>query len=539
MTQGQGLRRARVFSAMALEGDARSRIVWGAGLLARVVAPTLGPGGRPVLCDRARHAPAHGINGYRLAMELDVAEPTARIGIKALRELAWQMFDAHGDGTAAAILIANSVLGGTSRALAAGLSIDALQRALGDLLSQTEESLVGQRIEVSQRELLDAVCRSAGDDAAGRLIADAWSEVGIHGQVLVEKGCGREDRLEFESGLTLSEGLISPAFVTDTEREVAEYDDVHVLVAEGRIADFSAIAPALAAFAKSAKPLLILAENIAGEALATLTVNRQRGGLNVVAAKIPGNGPWKRRFLEDAAIVTGATLIGTETGSSLELLRPAMIGFAKRVVVSRRNTIILGGRSNPEQLCARRNEIRADMEKSRHLAYDREQHGLRLARLGGGVARILLGAATASGIEARVSNLAATSRAAHSALRHGALAGGGHALLAASRSLFASRLRSTESQAARRILTEALSVPARIITANLGALDEHAKASTRSTRKKSCVVLDPLPVIRDALSGAVATGLRFGSVALSLTSQERAYPGPAPQRSRQHARPID
>lgn len=520
---------------MAFGDEGRARLLCGASLLTDLVAPTLGPSARTVLVERAHDHPVITGNGYTIALELDVAGRVEQMGIQALRDLAWRIRDTYGDGTATAITLAGRVLEGVVRAGAGGLRLVALVDALDRLLAEASAAVRDLRRIADDEATLIGIGRAAagGDTAIGEAVGRAWLRVGPEGLVVVEEARSVEDHVEIRHGMRLDHGWLAPAFVTDEAAQLVDYEDPYFLIVASRIADLGAIVPALNAVANSGKPLVIIAEDVIGEALATLVVNRRQAGVKIAAVKAPGVGPWRILGLGDVAVATGATLIADEQGHRLENLRPSMVGCSRRVQITRTATTIIGGAARPADLTARCREIRRAIEREKHLSYDREQHQRRLARLVAGMAELRFGARSRSGLAARRELAVAAAGAVGAALRGGAVPGGGVALLAAARRLEVGRPGSAkggqEMLAAQRILRAALIAPTTAIAAN-GGRDGRAltaqlladqndpwlgydAAADQVTKLDRAGVMDAFPIVEMALRSAVSAGGRLGAAA--------------------------
>lgn len=519
--------------AIHFAGDARSRILKGADIVADLAELTLGPAARHVLVDRAHAHPVITGGGYAVALEVDLSDPTAQLGARALRDLAWRTSDTVGDGTATAIVLCRAVLRGIVRAAAAGLDPNTLRAALDDGVGRVIALLDGTIQPASDETALVKVASTAagGDGVIGLTIGRASARVGIEGMVLVEDGHGTEDRIEHHDGMQFDQGWLAPAFVTDETAQLVDYDEPYLLLCASRISNLDAIVPALNAFASSGKPLAIIAEDVTGEALATLIANRRRAGAKLAAVKAPGVGPWRRLLLGDIAVATGATVIGDEQGLRPEEVGPAMVGRARRIRIGRVSTTIIDGAGRAEDVAARRSEIRHAIEREKYLSYDREQQQRRLARLASGVAIARFGGATGTVIAERKERAKGAAAAARAAARHGSVVGGAAGLLHATRALPGAEAKSLEEGIATRILREALAAPLIAIARNRGRdgrsiaarLLENGLPSAgfdaRADRVHDLLaagVLDPVEVVRTALRAAVATGGRLGAIEAAI-----------------------
>lgn len=519
--------------------DSTSRaILHGSESLARLVALTLGPTGRAVLIDQAGGSPLIGADGYTVATHFDVADPVGRSGVQALRNLAWEMSRDHGDATATAVVLAWAVLAGLVRMSAAGHD----PQRLAEVVVRQAQSIAG-RLKAGARAaddpmLLTAVATTAcGDPGLGRTIGAAFEGLGEAGTVLVEAGYGTADVIEKRPGLHFDSGWLSPAFITDETRGMAIHDDAYVLVASGPIHAFDEILPVLEAFSRNRKPLVVIASEVAGQALATLIANRRKADALLCAVAAPGAGSWKDRNLADIAAATGATLIGDESGHRLAGIRPAMVGRARRVEIGRSSTTIVGGGADTHILQARLAAVRADIADARYLAYDREQHELRLARLSGAIATVRIGAPTRSELDHRLGAAKRAVAATASARRSGVIAGGGAALLHAAARAARETAADEMERAAGSVLARALAAPLRAIVANRGRDASHMAgrvaaasndvegydaASDRYGDLIEAGVVDACETTVEALRRAVSTAAALASVAAATMS---ARPG--------------
>lgn len=444
-------------------------ILHGSERLARLVGLTLGPVGRAVLIDRVGASPLIGADGYTVATHFDVTDAVGQSGVQALRNLAWEMSRDHGDGTATSVVLAWAVLAELLRMSAAGHDPQRLAAVVVRQARTIAEKLKAGARAAGDQALLTAVATTAcGDADLGRTVGAAFADTGDSGTVLVEAGYGTGDEIEKRPGLHFEGGWLSSAFVTDEARGMAIHDDAYLLVARGRIQAFDEILPVLEAFSRNRRPLVIIASEVAGEALATLVVNRRKAGALLCAVAAPGVGDWRDRNLADIAAATGATLIGDESGHRLADIKPAMVGRARRVEIGRTATTIVGAVADEGVLQARRASIRSDIADARYLAYDRQQHELRLARLAGAVATVRIGAPTRSELDHRLGAAKRAVAATTSARRGGVVPGGGAAILNAAAKAARETIGGGMEGAAATVLARALSAPLRAIVANRG-----------------------------------------------------------------------
>lgn len=528
----------------AFESRTPRRILRGADRLADLVELTLGPVGRAVLIDRGTAAPLVGGSGYAVATHFETADPVAQCGVQALRQLAWEMSRDFGDGATTAIVLARAVLVGLVNMMDAGHD----PRHLGEAVVRHAQAIAVQikagAVPAEDIGTLTAVATTAagGDADLGRAIGEAFHAVGRAGTVIVEAGHGVGDEVETRPGLHFDTGWLSPVFVTDEALGKAIYNDAYILVVGGRIDRFDDILPILEVFAQRKKPLVVIAGEVAGEALATLVLNRRKAGALVCAVAAPGVGDWKAMNLGDIAAATGATLIDDETGHRLADIKPAMVGRAGRIEIGRAHTAIAGGAADRRALEARMAQIRGEIASARHLAYDREQHERRLARLSGAIAIVRIGAVTKSALDQRLETAKCAVAATRSARVGGAVTGGGASLLRAAMQAAPAASASEIERAAASVLMKALGAPLRAIVGNRGrdamqmaglvaaASDTgsgYDAASDLVTNLCAAGIIDACEIIVEALLRAVSTAAMLASVAAATTSSKRSNRGAA------------
>jgi chaperonin GroEL len=510
-------------------------ILRGADRLADLLELTLGPVGRTVLIDRGTSAPLVGDSGYAVATHFEMADPVAQCGVQALRHLAWEMSRDFGDGATTAIVIARAVLAGLVKMMDAGHD----PRHLGEAVVRRAELIAAQvrasAVPANDIGTLTAVATTAagGDADLGRAIGEAFYAVGRAGTVVVQGGPGVRDEVEIRPGLHFDSGWLSPAFITEEALGKAIYDDAYILVASNRIDRFDEILPMLEVFAQRKKPLIVIAREVAGEALTTLVLNRRKAGALVCAVSAPGAGDWKAMHLGDIAAATGATLIGDESGHRLAGIKPAMVGRAARIEIGRNHTAIAGGAADSQALETRMAGIRREIASARNLAYDREQHELRLARLSGSIALIRIGAPTKPALDHRLEVATCAVAATRNARAGGVVTGGGASLFRA-----AVRARATESgseteRTAAKVLADALAAPLRAIVSNRGRDAAHMAAlvaassdisngydatSDRVTNLHTAGIVDACEIMVEAFTRAAATAATLASVAAATAS---------------------
>ena len=442
------------------------------------------------------------------------------MGGRLIRHVGSKVSDEVGDGSTTAMVLAAALMEEGHRATAAGADPMSVMRGMERGLAVVTKALDAQSRPLPAKGGLERVARLAsnGDDEIARHLADAIRRVGPDGIVTIEEAQGIETELSVHEGMSFDKGYVSPAFVTDARDMTAMLEDAYVLMHEKTISSVDAIEPALRAFAKSSHTLLIVAEDVVGEALATLIVNKQQGGLRVVAVKAPGFGRWRKLMLEDIAVMTGGQIVTDELGNKLENLKPAMMGAAKRVHVSRDRTTIVDGAGNAAEIAQRCNMIRREAEAEKYLSFDREKLQERLARLCAAIAHLRLGGATEAELRARKERATDALNAARAAAAEGVVPGGGVALVQASRALGAVDARSDDEAMGISALEAALKAPMRRIVENAGGEGSYAvaralaqenprwgydAAARRFRDLPRAGIVDPTRVVRMALRTAV------------------------------------
>ena len=522
--------------------EARARILKGVHLATEVVASTLGPHGRSVIIEMPGNSPQITRDGCTIARSIELQDRIADVGARILREVAFRTAADAGDGATTAVVLAGVMAREGVKAIAAGLAPRDVSRGIDRATAAALAGLARRARPVRSTRQLAAVgtIAAGGDAEIGWLPARALEEIGQEGFLTVEAGSGRETELEVHAGMHFEEGFLSPEFITDEMRVCVEMEEPFVLVHDGTISSFGAIEPALRAFARSGKWLLVIAHDVAGEALATLVVNRRHTNLKVAAVRAPGVGRLRQAVLEDIAILTGAELVGDRLGHTLEKLRPEMLGRAARAVVDGRTTTIVGGRGDPEVIENRCRELRASIERERYLSYDRERLQERLARLAGGVAVLRVGGNTESEIGHRKQALDHAVSATRAAASDGIVVGGGAALLGCVSDLARLTASSFDETAGIDVVRRALQAPLRRIAANAGAdgatavarILEHDAPDWGLDVRRGCFtdmmesgVIDSMHVVRTALANAASAGrLVIGTEAAIAGCGPRATP---------------
>ncbi|MEI6240053.1 MAG: chaperonin GroEL [Planctomycetia bacterium] len=500
--------------------DARERVLRGATTLADAVRVTLGPKSKCVLIEKKWGPPLVCNDGVTIVKEIDLEDPEENLGAHMLREAAERTADVVGDGTTTSTLLAHAIFADGLKNLAAGASAVDIKRGLDRGLKAAVEAIKGlSRPVASRKEKTQVATISAHNDAAlGDFVAEAMERVGSEGVVTVEEAKGTETSIEVVDGMQFDRGLLSPYFVTDVEKQQAVVESPLVLLYEGKIASLKDFLPFLETMVPVRRPLVVIAESIEAEALATLVVNRLRGILECVAVKAPGYGDNRKELMQDMAILTGGKFISTDIGVTLDAVKAADLGSASRVVVDRDSTTIIGGKGDKAAITARCDEIRGRIKEVKS-DYDREKLEARLAKLAGGVAIIRVGAPTEAELKSRKEALADAISATKAAIAEGIVPGGGLSLLRA-----IDRLESLERECdgdertGVRILKHALEIPTRTIAENSAAdggvvvgdlrrgTGNHGFDAARGTYCDliEAGIVDPTKVVRTALENAVS-----------------------------------
>jgi chaperonin GroEL len=518
-------------------GDARDRMLRGVETLANAVKVTLGPKGRNVVLNKSYGAPRITKDGVTVAKEIELSDRFENMGAQMVKEVATRTSDQAGDGTTTATVLAQAIVREGARAVAAGMNPMDLKRGI----DMAVESVVAEIKRVSKKistnaEIAQVGTISANDDREiGEMIAKAMQKVGNEGVITVEEAKSFETELDIVEGMQFDRGYISPYFVTNADKMFAELEDPYILLHEKKLPGLQALLPLLEAVVQSGKPLLIVAEDIEGEALATLVVNKLRGGLKVAAVKAPGFGDRRKAMLDDIAILTGGQVVSEDLGIKFENVTLAMLGRAKKVRIEKENTTIINGAGKKADIQARCSQIRTEIEDSTS-DYDKEKLQERLAKLAGGVAIIRVGGVTEIDVKERKDRVDDAMHATRAAVEEGVVAGGGVTLLYASKVLSRLKAQNDDQKVGIDIVRRALQAPARQIFANAGAdgavivgklLDQNdanhgfdAQSSTYVDMVKAGII-DPTKVVRLALQGAASiAGLLVTTEAMVAERQE-------------------
>jgi chaperonin GroEL len=499
--------------------EARAKLKKGVDALAEAVRITLGPRGRNVVIDKKFGSPTVTKDGVTVAKEIELSDPIENLGAQMVKEVATKTSDLAGDGTTTATVLAQAIFREGLKNVTAGANPMELKRGIDRAVAAVVEQLKSISVPtVGKKEIAQVGTISANTDKEiGNLIADAMEKVGKEGVITVEEAKGLETTLETVDGMQFDRGYLSPYFVTDPEKMEAVLEDSYILIHDKKISAMKELLPLLERVAESGKPMLVIAEDVEGEALATLVVNKLRGTLKVVAVKAPGFGDRRKEMLRDIAVLTGGQVISEEVGLKLENVTLADLGRAKRVVIDKDDTTIVDGKGKPEAIQGRIAEIKAAIEKSTS-DYDREKLQERLAKLAGGVAIINVGAATETEMKEKKARVEDALHATRAAVEEGVVPGGGVALIRAQSAL--DKLKGTEDEKVGvEIVRRALEEPIRMIAQNAGAESSIVVARVKESKDKNfgynaatdnyedlvkAGVIDPTKVTRTALQNAAS-----------------------------------
>ena len=508
---------------IAFNEEARRGLERGMNALADAVKVTLGPRGRNVVLEKKWGAPTITNDGVSIAKEIELDDPWEKIGADLVKEVAKKTDDVAGDGTTTATVLAQALVREGLRNVAAGSNPMALKRGIEKAVDAISAELLAMSNPVKTKEQIAATASiSAADSTIGEMIAEAMDKVGKEGVITVEESNTFGLELELTEGMRFDKGYISPYFTTDTDRMEAVLDDPYILIANSKITNIKDLLPILEKVMQTGKTLVILAEDVEGEALATLVVNKIRGTFKSVAVKAPGFGDRRKAMLQDIAILTGATVISEEVGLKLDATTMDLLGRARKVVVAKEETTIVEGAGDTEQIKGRVNQIRAEIEKS-DSDYDREKLQERLAKLAGGVAVIKAGAATEVELKERKHRIEDAVRNAKAAVEEGIVAGGGVALLQAAKVAFEKLKLTGEEATGASIVEIAIEAPLKQIAINAGleggVIVEAVRNKPVGTGLNAATgeyvdmikagIIDPVKVTRSALQNAASIAALF------------------------------
>jgi chaperonin GroEL len=500
--------------------DARERMLRGIDILSNAVRVTLGPKGRNVVLDKSFGAPRISKDGVTVAKEIELADKFENMGAQMVREVASKTSDQAGDGTTTAIVLAQTIVREGAKAAAAGMNPMDLKRGIDQAVDTVVKEIEKRSKKVSTNdEIAQVGTVSANNDSEiGRMIAEAMQKVGNEGVITVEEAKSLETELDVVEGMQFDRGYVSPYFVTNAEKMVAELEEPYILLHEKKLSSLQSLLPLLESAVKSAKPLLIVAEDVEGEALATLVVNKLRGGLKVAAVKAPGFGDRRKAMLEDMAILTGGQVISEDLGIKLENVTLDMLGKSKRIRVEKENTTIIDGAGQKDDIQGRCTQIRQQIEETTS-DYDREKLQERLAKLAGGVAVIRVGGATEVEVKEKKDRVDDATHATRAAVEEGIVPGGGVALLYAAKALDGLTPENNDQKVGIDIVKRALQSPVRQVAENAGndgsivvgklldANDLNRGFDAQSGEYVDMVksgIIDPTKVVRLALQNAAS-----------------------------------
>ena len=524
--------------------DARDRMLHGIDILADAVRVTLGPKGRNVVLDKSFGAPRITKDGVTVAKEIELENKFENMGAQMVREVASKTSDQAGDGTTTATVLAHAIVKEGTKGVAAGMNPMDLKRGVELAVNAIVEDLkkhskaISSNVEIAQVGTISA----NGDSEIGRFLAEAMKKVGNEGVITVEEAKSLETELEVVEGMQFDRGYISPYFITNADKMRAEMEDPYLLIYEKKLSALNELLPLLESVVQTGKPLLIIAEDVEGEALATLVVNKLRGGLKVAAVKAPGFGDRRKAMLQDIAILTGGTAISEDLGIKLESVKLDMLGRAKKVMIDKENTTIVSGAGKKKDIEGRVAQIKAQIEETTS-DYDREKLQERLAKLAGGVAVIRVGGATEVEVKERKDRVDDAMHATRAAVEEGILPGGGVALLRAVESLKRVKTENEDQKHGIEIVKKAITWPARQIAINSGEdgsvvvgkileHDTYAYGFDAQTGEFGNLVtkgiIDPTKVVRIALQdGASIAGLLITTEAMVAEKPKKETPMPA------------
>ncbi len=500
--------------------DARTKMLKGVEKLAKTVKVTLGPKGRNVMLDKSYGAPKITKDGVSVAKEIELADKFENMGAQLVKEVAQKTADKAGDGTTTATVLAEAIITEGSKAVAAGMNPMDLKRGIDMAVTAVVEDVKSRSKEIKTSEEIAQVgtISANGDTSIGEYLSKAMEKVGNEGVITVEDAKGLETELDVVEGMQFDRGFLSPYFMTNAEKMNCEYDNPYILFYDQKISSLQPMLPVLEAVVQSGRPLLIIAEDIEGEALATLVVNRIRGGLKVCAVKAPGFGDRRKEMLKDMAVLTGGQVISEELGMKIENVTLDMLGTAKRIEVTKDDTTIIDGAGNKEDIKARTTQIKKEIEATKS-DYDREKLQERLGKLSGGVAVLRVGGASEVEVKEKKDRIDDALNATRAAVKEGVVAGGGCALLYATKALDGLKPLNDDQKVGINIIRKAIQAPIRQIAENAGVdgavvvgklleskdvnFGYNAQTGEYTNLVKAGIV-DPTKVVRTALQDAAS-----------------------------------
>jgi len=526
-------------------GDARERMLRGIDILANAVRVTLGPKGRNVVLDKAFGAPRISKDGVTVAKEIELADKFENMGAQMVREVASKTSDSAGDGTTTATVLAHAIVREGAKSVAAGMNPMDLKRGVDMAVAAIVEDVKKRSKKVSTSDEISQVgtISANGEREIGEMIAQAMQKVGNEGVITVEEAKSLATELEVVEGMQFDRGYLSPYFITNAEKMVCELENPYILLHEKKLSGLQAMLPVLESVVQSGRPLLIVAEDVEGEALATLVVNKLRGGLKVAAVKAPGFGDRRKAMLEDIAILTGGQVISEDLGIKLENVALDMLGKAKKVVITKEETTIVDGAGKKSDIQGRVAQIRAQIDETTS-DYDREKLQERLAKLAGGVAVIRVGGATEVEVKERKDRVEDAMHATRAAVEEGIVPGGGVALLYAARALANLTPENDDQKVGIEIVRRALQAPVRQIAENagvdgsivVGKLTDQKNANWGFDAQRGeyvdmvkAGIIDPTKVVRTALQDAASIAsllITTEAMVAERPKKEAAMPAP-------------
>ncbi|HSZ90225.1 MAG TPA: chaperonin GroEL [Acetobacteraceae bacterium] len=526
-------------------GDARARMMRGVDILADAVKITLGPKGRNVVLDKSFGAPRITKDGVTVAKEIELGDKFENMGAQMVREVASKTNDTAGDGTTTATVLAQAIVREGAKAVAAGMNPMDLKRGIDRAVQAVVDELKKKTKKITtpaETAQVGAIAAN-GETEIGKMISEAMQKVGNEGVITVEEAKGIQTELDVVEGMQFDRGYVSPYFITNAEKMVADLDQPYILIHEKKLSGLQPMLPLLESIVQSGRPLLIIAEDVEGEALATLVVNKLRGGLKVAAVKAPGFGDRRKAMLEDIAILTGGTVISEDLGIKLENVKLNDLGKAKKVLIEKENTTIVEGGGKKQDIVGRCNQIRAQVEETTS-DYDREKLQERLAKLAGGVAVIRVGGSTEVEVKERKDRVDDSLHATRAAVEEGIVPGGGVALARASLILAKLKADNDDQRFGIEIVRKAIQMPLRQIAENAGEdgaviagkvldKDEYNWGFDAQTGEfKDLVrsgIIDPTKVVRTALQDAASVaGLLVTTEAMVAEKPEKKAPAMPP-----------
>ncbi len=521
--------------------EAREKMLRGVDILANAVKVTLGPKGRNVVIEKSFGAPRITKDGVTVAKEIELADKFENMGAQMVREVASKTNDKAGDGTTTATVLAQAIVREGGKSVAAGMNPMDLKRGIDLAVQAVIEDVKKRSKKVSTKEEIAQVgtISANGEKSIGDMIANAMEKVGNEGVITVEEAKGMETESDVVEGMQFDRGYLSPYFVTNPEKMQVELDSPFILLHEKKLTSLQPMLPVLEAIVQSGKPLLIISEDVEGEALATLVVNKLRGGLKVAAVKAPGFGDRRKAMLEDIAILTGGQVISEDLGIKLETVTLDMLGKAKKIIIDKENTTIIDGAGKKKEIEGRCTQIRAQMDETSS-DYDKEKLAERLAKLAGGVAVIRVGGATEVEVKERKDRVEDAMHATRAAVEEGIVAGGGVALLYAIKSLEKLKFENDDQRVGIDIIRRALLAPARLIADNAGTDGAVVVGKLLESKNTNwgfdaqtgvytdmfkAGIIDPTKVVRTALQDAASVaGLLITTEAMIAERPERKSP---------------